>query len=229
MKSRRGQMAMSRSAALCGALCMALAALSMAGCAAFGVAALAAKGIEESRPKKVDAEYTGLAGKSFAVVVSADRSVQSEYPTLVTELTARINDRLWTSSGATAGIPAQDLLKYLYENPSWTARPYAELAQTLSVERLVIVDLNEFRLNDPGNRYLWDGVAAGTVSVIEADGSLADEFVFQRALRVGFPDVTGVEQETFTAQQVASVLIARFVNRASWLFFDHEEEAMIPY
>ncbi|MBX3362763.1 MAG: hypothetical protein KF705_15170 [Phycisphaeraceae bacterium] len=200
-----------------------------AGCAAVGVAAVAAKSIEESRPKKVKAEYTGLVGKSYAVVVAADRSVQSEYPTLVTDLTARINDRLWTNSGAAAGVPAQELLRYLYENPSWTARPYSELAATLGVERLVVIDLNEFRLNDPGNRYLWDGVAAGAVSVIEADGSVPDEFVFQRAIRVGFPDVTGVEQEQFTARQIASVLIARFVNRAAWLFYDHEEEAQIKY
>jgi hypothetical protein len=229
LKSTGSQFGKSRLSAFCGALCVSAAMLSGLGCAAAGVFAIAAKGVEESRPKKVKAEYTGLAGKSFAVVVSADRAVQSEYPALVTELTARINDRLWTNSGATAGVPAQELLKYLYENPSWTARPYAELATTLSVERLVIVDLNEFRLHDPGNRYLWDGIAAGTVSVIEADGSLADEFIFQRAISVGFPDVTGVEQDKFTGQQVASVLMARFVNRASWLFYDHEEEALIPY
>lgn len=229
MKRMLGQIKGVRGAVLLSAFCATVAVLSGVGCAAAGVVAIAAKGVEESRPKKVKAEYTGLAGKSFAVVVSADRSVQSEFPALVTELTARINDRLWTNSGAAAGVPAQELLKYLYENPSWTARPYAELAQTLSVERLVIVDLNEFRLHDPGNRYLWDGVAAGTVSVIEADGSLADEFIFQRAIRVGFPDVTGVEQDKFTAQQVSSVIMARFVNRASWLFYDHEEEAQIPY
>ncbi len=203
--------------------------LAGVGCAAVGVAAIAAKGIEESRPKKVKAEYTGLAGKSFAVVVSADRSIQVDYPNLVTEITARINDRLWENSGATAGIPAQELLRYMYENPSWSARPYSELAKTLTVDRLVVVDLNEFRLHDPGNRYLWEGVAAGTISVIEADGSLADEFVFQRVLRVSFPDITGVDQDKFTGQQVASVLISRFVSRAAWLFYDHEEPAMIPY
>ncbi len=203
--------------------------LAGVGCAAVGVAAIAAKGIEESRPKKVKAEYTGLAGTSFAVVGSADRTSQVDYPNLVTEITARINDRLWENSGATAGIPAQELLRYMYENPSWSARPYSELAKTLTVDRLVVVDLNEFRLHDPGNRYLWEGVAAGTISVIEADGSLADEFVFQRVLRVSFPDITGVDQDKFTGQQVASVLISRFVSRAAWLFYDHEEPAMIPY
>lgn len=227
MKQANGQRTWRRPAAAV----IAIAALGIAGagCAAVGVAALAAKGIEESRPKQVKAEYTGLVGKSYAIVVSADRSIQVDYPNLVTELTARINDRLWENSGATAGVPSQDLLRYLYENPSWSARPYSELAKTLTVERLVIVDLNEFRLNDPGNRYLWEGVAAGTVSVIEADGSLADEFVFQRALRVAFPDITGVDQDKYTGQQVASVLISRFVSRAAWLFYDHEEPAMIPY
>lgn len=202
---------------------------TIAGCAAVGVAAVAAKGIEESRPKKVLAEYEGLAGKSYAVVVSADRSIQAQYPSLVAELTIRINDRLWTSSGASAGIPSQELLSYLYQHPEWIAQPFSDLAKTLSVERLVIVDLNEFRLNDPGNQYLWDGMASGTVSVIEADSSVPDEFVYQKALAIKFPDITGVDQSQYTAQQVASVLIARFVNRASWPFYDHEEEPMIAY
>lgn len=209
--------------------CVCVGLGTLAGCAAVGVAALAAKGIEETRPKHVKAEYLGLQGHSFAVVVAADRSIQAQYPTLVTELTARINDRLWSSSGASAGVPAQDLLRYLYEHPEWIAQPYSELASTLSVDRLVIIDLNEFRLNDPGNQYLWDGMAAGTVSVIEADSSLPDEFVYQKAMGITFPDETGVDQSRYTSQQVASVLMARFVDRAAWVFYDHDEQALIPY
>ncbi len=208
---------------------IALIGISLSGCAAVGVVALAAKGVEETRPKKVAAEYLGLQGKSYAVVVAADRSIQAEYPALVTEVTARINDRLYEFSGASAYVPAQDLLRYLYDHPEWIAQPYSDLAKTLSVDRLVVVDLNEFRLHDPGNQYLWDGAAAGTVSVIEADSSLPDEFVYQRALGMKFPDVTGVDQSQFTRQQVASVLVSRFVNRVSWVFYDHEEEAMIAY
>jgi hypothetical protein len=215
--------------AVLGCAAIVLGAGTLAGCAAVGVAAVAAKGIEESRPKKVLAEYEGLLEKSYAVVVSADRSIQAQYPALVAELTIRINDRLWSNSGAAAGIPSQELLSYLYQHPEWVAQPFSDLARTLSVERLIIVDLNEFRLNDPGNQYLWDGMAAGTVSVIEADSSVPDEFVYQKALAIKFPDITGVDQTQYTSQQVASVLIARFVNRASWPFFDHQEEPMIPY
>ena len=212
-----------------GLLLIAISGTGTFGCAAVGVAAVAAKSIEESRPKQVLAEYEGLVGKSYAVVVAADRSINAQFPTLATELTLRINDRLWLNSGASAGVPTQDLMRYLYQHPEWTAQPYSDLAKTLSVERLVIVDLTEFRLNDPGNRYLWDGAAAGTVSVIEADSVVPDEFVYQKAVSIRFPDVTGVEQSQYSAQQVASVLIARFVNRVSWAFFDHEEEPMIPY
>lgn len=199
------------------------------GCIVAGVAAVAGKGIEETRPKKVKGEYHGLEGKSYAVVVSADRGLQAEYPALVTELTARINDRLYGNAKASAFIPSQEVLRYLYEHPQWVARPYGELAATLSVDRLVVIDVSEFRLHDPGNQYLWEGVAAGTVSVIEADSSLPDEFVFQRAIRVTFPDQTGVDQSQFTRQAVSSVLLVRFVDRASWLFYDHEEPAQIPY
>ncbi len=201
------------------ALCMGTGA----GCVAVGVAAVAAKGIEESRPKKVLAEYEGLAGKSYAVVVSADRSIQAQYPALVAELTIRINDRLWTNSGASAGIPSQELLSYLYQHPEWVAQPFSDLAKTLSVERLVIVDLNEFRLNDPGNQYLWDGVAGGQVSVVEADGPLPDDYAFTRPVRVGFPDQKGIGPEQYGRDVVSSALLVRFIDRSTWLFYEHQE------
>lgn len=218
-----------RSIALVATALLGVWTLASVGCAAVGFAAIAAQSVKDSRPKQVEAEYTGLRGKSYAVVVTADRSIQAEFPSLVNEITARINDQLFQYAGASAFIPSQEILQYLYQNPSWKARPFGELAATLSVERLIIVDLNEFRLYDPGNQYLWDGMASGTVSVIEADSALPDEYVMQRAIRVRFPDEFGVGSDQFSRQAVGSVLLVRFVNRSAWLFYDHEEEAMIPY
>ena len=39
------------------------------------------------------------------------------------------------------------------------------------MERLVFIDLYEYRLNPTGNSYLWDGVAGGHIGVVEAGGA----------------------------------------------------------
>jgi hypothetical protein len=211
---------------------LALAVLSTtagSGCVLAGWVAAGAKELQETRPRKVEAAYKGLEGKSFAVVVSCDRAVQADHPGVMEELTARITERLEQNAGAKGRIRADRLLAYLYDNPRWVAMSPSDLARRLGVDRLVYIELLEYQLNDPGNQYLWKGVAAGRVGVIEADGLLPDEFAFEREVRVSYPDEEGYGQSDYDGTFVASVLIQRFTDRASWLFYTHEEKGKMEY
>ncbi len=220
---------LSRTGVLAAWACIAAVGPAMGGCQILGFAAVGIQEAKANRPRKVDAQYKGLEGKSFAVVVAADRLVQAEHPGVVEELTIRITERLEQNSGASGRVPADRLLAYLYANPRWVAMPRGELAKQLGVDRLVMVELLEFRLNEPGNQYLWDGVAAATVGVIEADAPLPDEYVFERSIRMTYPDKQGFGQGDMSEDAVASVLMKRFVDRASWLFYTHEETGKMGY
>lgn len=189
-----------------------------------------AQNIKESTPVKVPAEYTGLRGKSFAVVVSGDRTIDVDYAGLIAELTVRIDQRLVESAGASGHVPPEDVIAYIANNPSWVAKPRAEVAQSLGrPDRIVLLEVSEFRLNDPGNAYLWAGVAAGTITVIETDGPLPDEASFEKQISVAFPDKPGAGPAEFSRDQIISVLLKRFVDRAAWTFYDHEELYNQPY
>ncbi len=194
------------------------------GCQIFGVAGVVAKAIDDATPKKVYAEYTGLQGKTFAVVVAASQMVQSEFPALVPELTARVTANLAENAGASGFVPAEQVVLFQKQNPRWPLMDREELGKALGgVDRVVFIELDEFRLREPGNRYLWDGQASGMIAVIEADGPLAGEYRYQRMIRVGFPDSSGFSQDDFGAGVVASALVSRFSRRAAWMFYDHEE------
>ncbi len=201
----------------------------MGGCALIGYGAVALEKQRRATPVNIDAEYTGLEGKAFAVVVAADRMVQADHPGVVEEMTARITEILEVQSGASGRVPANRLLAYLYENPRWVRMSRSELARDLGVQRLIFIDLIEYQLHDPGNQYLWRGVASGTVGVIEVESSLPDEFVYQKSIRIAFPEKDGFGPNDFTELQVTSILIDRFVKRASWLFFAHDERPDIGY
>lgn len=197
---------------------------SGSGCQFFGVAGVVAKAIDDATPRKVYAEYTGLEGKTFAVIVAASQMIQSEYPALVPELTARITDNLAENTGAAGVVPADQVVLFQKQNPRWPLMDRAELGRRLGgVDRVVFVELDEFRLREPGNRYLWDGEASGMIAIIEADGPLAGEYRFERMIRVRFPDSSGFSQDDYGGGIVASALVSRFSRRASWLFYDHEE------
>lgn len=207
---------------------LAWTAMLVPGCAIAGFGGALIESYRRHSTRTVAAEYTGLTGTTWAVLVMADRAIQADFPDLIPALTARITDRLadrpQQETIAAAGyIPADRLLAWLYDNPHWTTLPYGELARRLGVTRLIVIEVIEFRLHEPGNAYLWSGVAAGTVGVAEADSRIPDEFAFQRAVQVEFPDQPGLGPENLPRAAVATELLRRFVDRVSWLFYTHEE------
>lgn len=176
--------------------------------------------------RTVRAEYTGMKDRRWAVVVMADRMIQAEHPDLVVYLTTQITQRLVDNNegvGAAGYVPADRLLRHLYDHPQWVTKPRGQLAKELGVDRLIVVEVLQYRLNDPGNQYLWAGEATGTVGVIEAESPLPDEFAFERPLRVRFPDRTGVTQAEMPRAAVNTALALRLADRAAWLFYTHEE------
>lgn len=211
-------------------LALAACAFWSGGCTLFGFAAVMAEEARNQTPIDVDAEYAGLAGKNFAVVVAADRILQGQYPNLVPQLVAALTERLRSSpTGASGYQPAEVVLAYLYQNPSWVAMSRADLARALGVERLIYVDMSEFRLHDPGNQYLWQGVAMAQLGVIEAESDYPDEFMFERMISVKYPDKENFGPTDYNATEVTARLLQRFIDRTTWPFFKHEELRKMEY
>ncbi|MFK7884558.1 MAG: hypothetical protein AB8F26_10295 [Phycisphaerales bacterium] len=174
-------------------------------------------------------EYAGIEGKSFAIVATGSRLMESEHPGLTARLIQRVNNRLITNANPAYAIPSNDLLTVLYNTPQWPAMTRGEVAEMLGVERLIVVELIDYRLQEPGNQYVWDGVASVLVTAFEADSGFPDDPVFEKAIRVTFPDSTGLLRTDINEQAITSELSNRIVNRVAWLFYEHEESNIIPY
>lgn len=205
--------------------------LIAAGCSTIGgLVGGMAESYRKSVPRSVPADYLGLKGKSFAVLVSADRLIESQYPGIGSELIGRISERLKENAEATGYVPPMTVIGYIANNPSWQTRTHSELAKDLGgVQRLIIIELTDFATNEAGNQYLWDGVAAGTLGLAETDGPLADEFAYQKSIRVKFPDKSGTSNADMSRDLVVGTLLSRFVDRSTWLFYTHDEMYYITY
>lgn len=213
------------------AACLAFVGATMSGCQVLGFIAAGRREAEENRLRDIDAEYKGLEGKSFAVVVAADRAIRSDHPGAIEEITARVAEQLYKGANAAGWIPPADVLAWQYSHPRWIVMPRAELAKELGVDRLVVVELAQFRLNEPGNQYLWAGLAEGQVGVVEADApaGAADEFAFTKPVSVRYPDKAGYGPSDVSGAEIASVLLKRFVDRSSWPFYTHQEKGKMDY
>lgn len=207
------------------ALVLALPAAALAGCNVVGIFGAMAESYKRSSTRPVAAEYEGLDGKSYAVLVYADRVLQGSQPTLLPRLTNRISIRLANPelTGVTGFVPAQSVLELQFARPDWAGWSYERLAEEFGVDRLIIVELYEYRLNEPGNSYLWDGLIAARVGVVEADSTLPNEFAYSKDIQVRYPSQSAMGPQDLSRPQVQGGLEQRFVDRVTWLFYEHQE------
>jgi hypothetical protein len=185
------------------ALVAAASLASLAGCGVFGVASKVGEAIEVEKKVEVLAKYRGLENKTVAVLVNAERGVLYEYPTVVPNVAGNV----------AAGIRA-----------SWNTLPLGHIAEELGVDRVVIVDIFEFRLHPPGNRWIWDGMAGATIGIVERDSIDPDAFAEEYSVSVKFPDVKELSRESAAEEGIQTGLVAKFTQTVNKLFYDHLED-----
>ncbi|MFT3685520.1 MAG: hypothetical protein QM783_11425 [Phycisphaerales bacterium] len=212
------------------AVLLTAAAAAMTGC---GAAAQAIAINEYYNQKEgshtVDAEYRGLPTKSFVVLVSAPTALQADRPGLTAMVSLRVSADLAEHAGASGFVPGDRAAQYQFNHPNWIARPMGDVAKDLGVQRVIHVDFTDYRLREPGNQYVWDGVATATVAVYETDTTIPDDPAFQKIVRVVFPDEKGRTPAEFSENVVNTELTNRLSQRTSWLFYSHDEKNALKY
>lgn len=207
---------------------VALAALAtlgvLQGCQIFGVASVIGQNIEREKKIEVLAEYDGLRNQTVAVLVQTDMATLYQFPSVVADIAVNLSRRIQMNvEGAQVLNPAA-VLDWTYHQPGWEMMPYGEVCEELGVDRVVWIDVFEFRLNPPGNRWQWEGVAGASIGIVEADGFDADAFSENYDISSEFPKIPELGRESSTEEKIKTGLLATFVQQAGWLFYDHIED-----
>ncbi len=210
-------------------VCCAFAPAS--GCGVAGLVSVMARTWEETGSSTIAAEYDELSDKTFAVVVFVDRGIEGVHPQLAPRVSERATLRLANvkDTNASGFVPARFVLEFQLTTPAWTSWTYDQLLDEFGVDRLIVIEISEFMLNEPGNQYLWAGQAVARVGVVEADSALPDDFAYSRDIRVRYPDGRGFTQNDLTREQVYGYLENRLIDRLTWLFYEHKEANAIKY
>ena len=200
-----------------------LVAPLLGGCAIGHLAAAMGQNFEYQKQIEVLPKYEGLEGKRVAVVVDAEMSTLYEHPDLVGKITSGVTARIGRDVPDTQVMRPADVIAWQWRTPQWNAMSRAEMAEDLGVDRVVLIEIYEYRLNPPGNRWLWEGVCAANVSVIEADGFDPDTFADTFTVTGEFPTISGVDRTQATAATIETGVLAEFIKRTAWLFHTHLE------
>ena len=203
---------------------LAIAALcipALCGCQVGALIGGMSQNFEYSKQIEVEPVYFGLENKTVAVIVQTDQGTLYEYPGLDYKLALEISARIQKHVTGVKVIDPRAINSWKFKTREWYSMPYGEIAESLGVERLVFVDVYEYRLNPIGNRYLWDGVCAANVGIIESDGFDPDTFVDSYSVENRFPDIKGVGRESAPQNMIEQGLMGPFVVKTAGLFHTH--------
>lgn len=195
---------------------------ALGGCEAAALLGGMAQNYEYQKQVEVLAEYD-LSGKSVAVVVDADMVTLYEFPDLVAHISSGVAARIQNNVDEVRVLDPRVVLSWQYNTPQWSALPYGDVAEELNVDRVVYINIYEYRLHPPGNRWEWEGVCAADVGIIERGSFAPDSFADQFTVVGRFPTIRGVGRDAANAEQIEVGVLAEFIKRTAWLFHDHLE------
>lgn len=197
--------------------------IGLSGCIVARLVGGMAQNVEYSTLIEVHPAYAGLENKTVAVLVNADLAMIYEHPEVALTIATNVSRLIRTNVPGARVLSAGAIADWQFRTTQWSAMPYGEIAEQLNADRLVLIDLYEYRLHPPGNQWLWEGVCTANVAVIERDGFDPDNFVDSFNIESRFPDIKGVGRDGAVEGRIQLGLLKRFVDRTAWLFYTHLE------
>ena len=160
--------------------------VQLTGCQGLGWLAHGVAGCDKPEGEPA-ADYTGLANKSVAVLVSADDRTLFSFPDAPNLVCKYVTARLAADVVGIRPVDPVQVAKFQRGNPDWIVVPYGELAHRLKVDRIVHINLAQYTTNEPGNQELWQGVIRARVGISEADAKDPSNFVYTGDISAIYP------------------------------------------
>ena len=204
-------------------------AVCSGGCAAVNLASGMAQNAEYQKKLRIPAAYDRLAGKEVAILVNTNMTMMYEHPYLAERIALGVARGIQQHDQdlipGVKVIDPQNTLRWQYSTPGWTMLSYGDVANTLGAERVILIDVYEYRLNPPGNRYQWEGACGAHVRIIEAAPDALDPETPRAEFDViaNYPSNLMLPTEGTNGQAIEAGLLLAFIQKTAWLFYEHEE------
>ena len=197
--------------------------LSIAGCSVIGFGGAMMQANEDQKIVEKAAEYH-LDGFKVAVVISTDLAIHYEHPIVSSTIAEAVAGRIAQNVPGARVLNPNFVARWQFETPQWSAMASTEIAKQLNVDRVIYIDLQEYRLTPPGNQFLWEGKSSAIIGIIEADSYEQDGFIETYHVEATFPNRPSVlSREEASQNAIEAGLLNEFIKKTSWLFYLHKE------
>ena len=176
--------------------------------------------------KKIDveAQYVDLANRSVAIVVSMSDYTEFKHPDAKRMITEEMTRRIQANVPGVTLTRPKDIIAWQKENAYWATRPPSMLIDQLKVERLVLVEIGEYRTHEPGDKHVLRGVVSASINIVEAESADPDNFGASFTKNVMYPEPgkSKVGRVGEDEQLIEVRTQIRFCESAAGLFYDHQ-------
>lgn len=168
-------------------------------------------------------QYTGTnleeSEDRLLIICTASHRVLVDFPSVQLDLSDRIARSL--KNRGVQVVSADDVAAWYDDHGEWG--DYSELAAHFDARYVMQLKLRTFSYIEPESTNLLRGRSEGTVKVYEAggDGAAPVRKVFERDLRVKFPEIYPVPRESRSDDLFVENLLDRVAQQTSLMFYDH--------
>ena len=174
---------------------------------------------EDKHKIVVTPQYLGMTNKSVAVMVSYDAEALL-YPYAPFQVSTAVSRRMKIDVTGVKTVDPQQIIDFQKRNPAWVAYTPKELLEEFKVDRLVIIDLQQYTTHERGNRHQWQGTIIGSATVYEAENPARSAYTTQ--VTALYPPDSTIGILDSNAETIQLGMLQRFSQKVSGRFRDHE-------
>jgi hypothetical protein len=177
---------------------------------------------EQQNGKQVDATYKGLDDKTLAIVVYTDMATTLEYPDARKEISAFLTAQFHQNMPKVRLVNYMDVIHWQDDTQGWEKLPEKDIGTHFSVDRVLYIELLDYRTREPGGLNLLRGRIQATAAVFEVDMP-APAAVWQQAFDVYWPDPMPEDVLHGNDDTVRKRVLEEFSDQVVGCFYDHKK------
>lgn len=144
-----------------------------------------AAGNERQHGRQVDAQYSGLAEKRVAVVVYADPATTNEFSAAREEISSFLDAELKRAIPTIQLVDYREVVRWQNQTIHWYALTEQDIGKHFGVDRLVYLELLDYRTKIPGAKGYVQGNIRALCKISEIGG--AGKVVWQGEVEAAYP------------------------------------------
>lgn len=172
--------------------------------------------------RTIEAEYAHLEGQQTLILVWADDSILFDFPYVQFELAEFVRSALISNVRGVEVVSPRSVATYQAKNPNWTRQHPTEIAKQFRADRVVMIELIDYRTREPQATHLLRGHISANVRVYDAEygTGVGPVWTSDDPVEVNYPEdqagtfgVTDEQIRRTTMQLFAAEVAGKFYDR----------------